>query len=148
MRVRADGEPRWVQAILGWPGTSFLARLVLVSAYLIGGVTKLFDFQGAIAEQTHFGLHPAALWALLAIVVELAGSVLILIDRLVWLAAGALSILTLIATWVALDFWTLEGHARFVAMNGFFEHLGLIGAFVLAAVLARPYRSDSVSSSS
>jgi hypothetical protein len=37
---------------------------------------------------------------------------------------------------VALPFWTLAGHERFVAMNGFFEHLGLIGAFAMAAILA------------
>jgi len=30
-----------------------------VSAYLIGGVNKLFDFTAAVAEQEHFGLHPA-----------------------------------------------------------------------------------------
>lgn len=131
-----QSEPNWVRAVLGWPGTWFLARLALVSAYLVGGVTKLFDFPGAIAEQAHFGLYPAPLWAVLAIGVELGGSVLILLNRLVWLAAGALSVLTLIATIVAEDFWRMQGHARFVAWNSFLEHIGLIAAFALAAMIA------------
>jgi uncharacterized membrane protein YphA (DoxX/SURF4 family) len=132
--IRAD-EPSWIGAVLTSPATDFCARALLVSAYLIGGVTKLMDFRGAVAEQAHFGLHPPALWAVLAIVLELAGPILILFNRAVWLAAGALGVLTLIATSVAFDFWTQSGPARFVAMNGFFEHLGLIGGFALLAVL-------------
>jgi uncharacterized membrane protein YphA (DoxX/SURF4 family) len=130
-------NPRWVDAILGWPGTSWLARLGLVSAYLVGGLTKLFDYPGAVAEQAHFGLHPPQLWAVLAIAVEVGGSALILLDRLVWLGAGALAVLTLVATVVAENFWDLQGHARFVAWNSFLEHLGLIAAFVLVATLSR-----------
>lgn len=121
-----------------------LARTALSSAYLIGGVQKLLDFQAAVAEQAHFGLQPAALWAVLAIVVELGGSLLLILGRLVWLAAGMLSALTAIAMLVANNFWALEGHERFIALNAFFEHLGLIGGFALAAILA--YRQKGVSS--
>ena len=45
---------------------------------------------------------------------------------------------------VANNFWALEGHERFIALNAFFEHLGLIGGFALAAILA--YRQKGVSS--
>jgi len=41
--------PRWVKAILGWQGTWVVARIGLASAYLLGGVTKLFNFEGGIA---------------------------------------------------------------------------------------------------
>ena len=41
--------PRWVKAILGWQGTWVVARIGLASAYLLGGVTKLFNLEGAIA---------------------------------------------------------------------------------------------------
>jgi uncharacterized membrane protein YphA (DoxX/SURF4 family) len=110
--------------------------VALVSAYVIGGLTKLLDFPGAIAEQEHFGLHPGWVWATLAIVIELGGSGLVILGRLVWLGAGALGVLTAIAMLIANDFWTMEGLARFGAMNSFFEHLGLIAGFVLAALIA------------
>jgi len=54
----------------------------------------------------------------------------------VWLGAGAIAVLTAIATFVANDFWNLQGHARFTQMNAFFEHWGLIAGCVLAALLA------------
>jgi uncharacterized membrane protein YphA (DoxX/SURF4 family) len=133
----SGSNPRWVNAVLEHPATWFLARLALVCAYLIGGLTKLFDFPSAITEQAHFGLHPPGLWAVVTIVVEIGGSALILWGRLVWLAGGALAVLTLVASLVAENFWTMQGHARFVAFNGFLEHIGLMGGFALAAILVQ-----------
>jgi uncharacterized membrane protein YphA (DoxX/SURF4 family) len=107
-----------------------------VSAYLIGGVNKLFDFTAAVAEQEHFGLHPAWLWAVLAIVIEIGGSLLVVAGRLVWLGAGSLGVLTFVAMLVANNFWSMAGQDRFVALNTFFEHLGLIAGFVLVSIRA------------
>ncbi len=136
MTETAGLTPRWVDAVLEWRATWFLARLALSSAYLIGGVDKAIDFPGAVAEQAHFGLEPAWAWAIATIVVELGGSLLLIWGRLVWLAAGALGVLTAIAMLVANNFWIMEGQARFLAMNSFFEHLGLIAGLALAAKMA------------
>lgn len=126
-------------ASITWsPVTALLARLLLVSAYLIGGITKLADWPGAVAEQVHFGMNPSALWAAATIAVELVGAALILSRRLVWLGAGMLGAFTLLAALVANAFWTMHGEARFHATNAFFEHLGLVGGFVLAARLSWP----------
>jgi uncharacterized membrane protein YphA (DoxX/SURF4 family) len=136
-------SPSWVEAILAWRGTALLARIALTSAYLLGGLTKLADFPAAVAEQEHFGLYPGAVWAVLAIIVELGGSVLVISGRLVWLGAGSLGVLTAIACLVADHFWTLEGQARVMALNGFFEHIGLVAGFVLVALTtASAPRSD------
>jgi uncharacterized membrane protein YphA (DoxX/SURF4 family) len=128
--------PYLVASILHWPGTLVLARIALTSAYILGGFTKLFNFKAAIAEQEQFGLRPGAFWAVISIIIELGGSALVISGLLVWLGAGALGVLTLIATLLADRFWTLQGQTRFVAVNTFFEHLGLIAGFVLAAILA------------
>ncbi|MBN3836700.1 DoxX family protein [Burkholderia sp. Ac-20344] len=133
---RGAGNPAWVRALLAQPWVLPLARLALVSAYLIGGVAKALDFDGAIAEQAHFGLQPAALWAALAIAVEIAGSLCVVLGRFTWLGAGSLGMLTLVAMAVANDFWNRTGAEHFMALNSFFEHLGLIAALVLATVLA------------
>lgn len=131
-------DPRFVDAILDWPGTWVLARLALVGAYLVGGVTKLLDFHGAVAEQVHFGLSPPTLWAVLTIVVETGAALLLVWGRFVWLAAGALGVFTGLAAIVANNFWVIPpGQARFMAMNAFFEHIGLIAGFVMAALVAK-----------
>jgi uncharacterized membrane protein YphA (DoxX/SURF4 family) len=134
MLAKTD-TPRWIGAILSWPGLLPVARVALTSAYLIGGVQKLVDFPGAVAEQAHFGLQPAWLWAMAAIIVELAGSLLVIFGRWVWLGAGALGVLTAVAMLTANNFWAMTGHDRFIALNAFFEHLGLIAGFVMVSVM-------------
>lgn len=134
--------PRFVDAILDWRWTAALARLALVSAYLLGGIVKLADWPAAVAEQAHFGLHPAPLWAALTIAVELIGPILILSGRWVWLGAGMLGAFTLLAAITANAFWGMPaGQARFMATNAFFEHVGLIGGFALVALLGRARRA-------
>ena len=128
MLAKTD-TPRWIAAILSWSWILPVARVGLTSAYWIGGVQKLVDFPGAVAEQAHFGLQPAWLWATAAIGVELAGSALVIFGRWVWLGAGGLGILTAVAMLTANNFWALTGHDRFMALNAFFEHFGLIAGF-------------------
>jgi uncharacterized membrane protein YphA (DoxX/SURF4 family) len=133
---RVAETPRWVLTILRTPLIWPAARLALVSAFLIGGLTKLSDFSAAIAEQEHFGLHPGWLWAALAIIVELGGSTLVMLGWQVWLGAGGLGVLTAVAMLTANDFWHLTGHDRFMALNAFFEHLGLIAGLVIVSIHA------------
>jgi uncharacterized membrane protein YphA (DoxX/SURF4 family) len=135
MRPTTD-TPRWIAAILSLPVLLPISRAALVSAFLIGGIQKLIDFPAAVAEQAHFGLQPAWLWAAAAIVVELGGSALAIFGRWVWLGAGGLGVLTAVAMLTANDFWAKAAHNRFIAVNDFFEHLGLIAGLVLVSVLS------------
>ncbi len=135
--MTAARTPRFVGAILDWRWTGFLARLALVGAYLLGGIVKASDWTAAVAEQAHFGMSPPAIWAALTVAIEIVGPLLILSGRLVWLGAGMLGVFTLFAAITANAFWAMPaGQERFMATNAFFEHLGLIGGFVLAAMVA------------
>ena len=134
--MTGHSNPAWIRALLSQRWVLLLARLALVSAYLIGGVDKALDFNDAVAEQAHFGLHPTALWAALAVAVEIAGSLCVVFRRFTWIGAGGLGVLTVVAMLVANDFWNRTGVARFMALNSFFEHLGLIAVLVFATILS------------
>ncbi|MDF3836672.1 DoxX family protein [Cupriavidus basilensis] len=116
--------PRW----LHW-----LALLLLCAAYLQGGLVKLTDFAGAVQEMQHFGLAPAAPLAAAVIALELGASLMILAGYRRWLGALGLAAFTLMATFLANRFWDAPPDARFMQANAFFEHLGLVGGFLLAA---------------
>ena len=135
MPARTD-TPGWIAAILSWPWLLPVSRIALVSAFLIGGIQKLIDFPGAIAEQARFGLQPAWLWAAAAVIVELGGSALVILGTLclVW------------RRWprrlhngrdvCGERFWAKAGHDRFIAVNDLFVHLGLIAGLVLVSILS------------
>lgn len=119
--------------VLGSLNARWVALLALCAPYLQGGIVKATDFAGAVAEMQHFGLAPAPPLALLTIAVEIGASVLILTGIHRWAGALVLAGFTLFATLVANRFWEMVPPERFMAANAFFEHIGLIGGFVLVA---------------
>ena len=107
------------------------ALLALCAAYIQGPLTKIADFNGALAEMEYFGLHPTAFFAVAVIVFELTASAMVVTGFLRWVGALALAGFTILATFIALRFWEMApGMDRIMATNAFFEHLGLAGAFV------------------
>jgi len=107
--------------------------LFLCSAYLQGGLTKAFDFRAALDEMKQFGLKPPAPLAVVVIVMEIGASVLVLSGFFRWAGALVLGAFTLAATFVANRFWNAPPPKRYATENSYFEHLGLVGAFVLVA---------------
>src|SRR3984893_6820672 len=94
---RVAETPRWVCTILRTPLIWPAARLALVSAFLIGGLTQLSDFRTAIAEQEPFRLNRVWVWAALAIINELGRSTLAMIGWQLWFGASGLGVLTAVA---------------------------------------------------
>ncbi|HEY2757808.1 MAG TPA: DoxX family protein [Pseudolabrys sp.] len=122
-----------IAARFATPFVRWFALLAICAAYLQGGLNKAIDFDGALAEMNHFGLKPAALFAIATIALELGASIMILTGFYRWLGALSLAGFTLLATFMANRFWEMGPPERIMVANSFFEHLGLIGAFLLVA---------------
>src|SRR5438128_4212430 len=127
------GRIESIAARFATPLVRWIALLGLCAAYLQGGFDKATDFNGAIAEMNHFGLAPAAPFAVAVIVLELGASASILTGFFRWAGALALAGFTLMATFIANRFWEIGLPERVMLENSFFEHLGLIGGFLLVA---------------
>jgi uncharacterized membrane protein YphA (DoxX/SURF4 family) len=126
--LKAIAAPLIAPTFVRW-----VAMLLLCAAYLQGGINKATDFSAAMAEMTHFGLTPAAPFAVAVIILELGASLMILAGFHRWLGALALAGFNLMATLIANRYWELAGPERFMMANSFYEHLGLIGGFLLVA---------------
>ena len=126
---------RAIEPLVATRPVHFIALLGLCAAYIQGGLTKLLDFSAAVAETQSFGLPFGAATAAATIVTELAGSALILTGIYRWLGALWLAGFTLLATFAANRFWEMQPPQRFMVENSFFEHLGLLGGFLLVAWL-------------
>ena len=128
------------RALSDWlsrPGMALLARIALVSAFAVSGVAKMLDFSGAVAEvRALAGIEPAVVLAVLVIITQLGGAALVIAGgRAAWIGAGLLAAFTVVATLLAHAFWTKSGLEQVRDLSTFFEHVGLIGGFLLASIL-------------
>jgi uncharacterized membrane protein YphA (DoxX/SURF4 family) len=130
-----DRVARAIAPLVATRPVHFIALVGICAAYIQGGLVKLLDFSAAVAETQGFGLPFAAAATTATIVTELAASALILTGIYRWLGALSLAGFTLLATFLANRFWEMQPPQRFMVENSFFEHLGLIGAFLLVAWL-------------
>ncbi len=126
---------RIIGLLLRAPATAAAARVVLCLPFWWSGLSKLLDFSGGTAEMAALGIEPAWLFNLLTILVQLGGSLLVILNLWTWLGAGALGVFTALATVLAHQFWTLDGFERARELNTFFEHLAIIAGFVLVAMI-------------
>ena len=135
--------PRFIEALLGNTWFAALARIGLTFEFWWSGVDKLVNFPGGMAEMAHFGLAPAWLFNAATVLVQLAGSALIIFNRWTWLGAGALALFTALTIPIAHAFWTLPEPARTGEYYTVLEHVTVIGAFlVVAAASARQRRAQ------
>lgn len=134
--------PNPIRSLSAIPGLSFLARLALASPFLVSGIMKLVDLEGAVAEMAGVGLSPAGVFAFAVIATQIGGSLLLLTRRWCWLGAGLLAGFTALATLIAHPFWTFEGMDRIRQMMTFLEHVAIAGGLLSAALLLNGVGKD------
>jgi len=111
--------------------------------HFVGGCVPFFGFSQSpgfrrgITEVTRAGLAPAALFNWLTIITLLGGSILMLLDRAVWLAAAALATFLLLTVVIVHHFLSLPGQAAISSMHIALEHVSLIGGMFAAAIVSR-----------
>jgi transmembrane protein len=129
--------PRVIAAILDSGAGWFVARLVLTFVFWGAGIDHLVEFQAGVAELRALEIEPAPLMNVLLVVTLLVGSILILLDRWLWLGAGILSGFLVVAIVLAHDFWTMVEPARTANFRVAMEHISLIGGFMALAIAGR-----------
>lgn len=140
-----SGVPVPIRWLLALPGLAILARLAVVSPFLISGIMKLTDFSGATAEVVGLvgggiGAGRAALLAVAVILAQLGGSLLFLTRRYCWLGAGILAGFTVVATLLAHAFWTFEGPERGHQMATFLGNLAIVGGLAMVTLFVNGRR--------
>lgn len=128
--------PAPISKLLSSFALELIVRIALTCPFWLSGLTKLFNWSAAIGEMNHFGLSPAAPLAAGVILLQLSGSIAIILGRQVWLAAGALGLFTAVATLMAHAYWTFPDAERAAQSNIFFEHVAIIAGLALVAILS------------
>ncbi|WP_034056530.1 multidrug efflux RND transporter inhibitory subunit MexG, partial [Pseudomonas aeruginosa] len=87
-----------------------------------------------LEEMRAAGLEPAWLFNIATAVTLLAGSALVLLDRKLWLGAGALAVFLLLTILIVHTFWSKTGVEAKLAMFFALEHIAVIGGLIATAI--------------
>ncbi len=129
------GNPLKALTDTNWFG--YVARTVLTYMFWASGLAKLIGFDAGMAEMSHFGLEPAALFNVAVIITQLGGSALIILNRWTWLGAGALAVFTLLTIPIAHTFWAMEEPLKTMEFYTVMEHITVVGALMVVAWKSR-----------
>ncbi|KAF0803752.1 hypothetical protein A6D6_03643 [Alcanivorax xiamenensis] len=125
---------RIIDAVLDSGWLWLLARVCLAVVFVSSGLAKLIDFEGGLTDMRQAGLEPAWLFNIATAMTLLAASLLILLDRAVWLGAGALSVFLILTIVIVHRFWGLEGESAKLALFFALEHVSVIGGLIATAI--------------
>ena len=122
-----------IETITSSRGFGFIARTIFTSMFWLSGIAKLADFDGGLAEMTHFGLEPAAAFNVVTALTQLIGSGLIIANRWAWLGAGMLAVFTALTIPIAHNFWAMQEPMRTIEFHIAAEHITVIGGLMVVA---------------
>ena len=112
---------------------NFAARLLMVALFLPAGIGKLTGFAGTVGYISSVGLPLPALGAVLALTVEIVGSLALLAGFGTRIAALVLAAFTLVASFFFHAYWAVPADQAFVTQLLFFKNIAVVGGLLAIA---------------
>ena len=115
------------------PVLPLLARLLLVALFLPAGLSKIGGFEGTVGYIASVGLPLATVGAIVAIALEVGGSLALLAGVATRWVALALALFTLAASFFFHNFWAMPAEQQFMQQLMFFKNIGVVGGLLALA---------------
>lgn len=111
-----------------------IARLALIVLFLLSGFPKLTGFSGTVQYMASLGAPLPTVAAAIAVLMEVAGSILIAIGFFTRPLAIIFAVYTLATGFIGHPYWTMSGDAVMPNMINFYKNLAIAGGFILLAL--------------
>ncbi len=123
---------------------ALVGRLLLALLFLPAGISKIAGFAGTAGYIASKGLPAPELGVVIAIVMEVGGSLALIAGLKTRIAALALAAFTLVATFVFHNFWGVAADQAMVQQLMFYKNIAVVGGLlVLAAYGAGAWSLDA-----
>ncbi|MFZ3126848.1 MAG: DoxX family protein [Rhodoferax sp.] len=109
------------------------ARLLMALMFLPAGISKLTGFAGTVGYIGSVGLPLPTVGAVLALVVEIGGSIALLAGFGTRIAAVVLAVFTLAASVFFHAFWAVPADQAFVTQLLFYKNIAVVGGLLALA---------------
>ena len=110
-----------------------VGRVLLGGLFVVGGVHHFFILAPVTAALAARGVPLPRVALIMASLFQILAGLLLMLGLWVAMAAIGLVSFTLVASFLLLNFWDLEGSARDAAKTGFQSNLAIIGGLLIAA---------------
>lgn len=108
-------------------------RLLLALLFLPAGISKIAGFAGTAGYIASKGLPLPELGVVIAIVMEVGGSLALIAGFRIRIAALALAVFTLVATFVFHNFWGVPADQAMVQQLMFYKNIAVVGGLLVLA---------------
>lgn len=112
---------------------ALVGRLLLALLFVPAGFSKLSGFAGTVGYIASVGLPAAQLGAVLAIVVEIGGGIALIAGFQTRIAALALALFTLAASFFFHNYWGVPAEMQFMQSLLFYKNIAVVGGLLTLA---------------
>ncbi len=112
---------------------SLVGRLLLAALFLPAGISKIGGFAGTAGYIASKGLPLPEVGAAIAVVVEILGGLALILGFGTRLAALALALFTLVATFFFHNYWGVPADQAFVQQLMFNKNIAVVGGLLVLA---------------
>ncbi len=112
---------------------SFIGRVLFVLLFLPAGIGKITGFAGTVGYINSVGLPAPELATVVALLVEILGSLCLLAGYQTRIASIVLAVFTLVATFFFHNYWAAPADQAFVAQLLFFKNIAVVGGLLILA---------------
>jgi putative oxidoreductase len=111
-----------------------VARILLMVLFVLFGWSKLTGFSGTVAYMTSTGAPVPELSAVIAVVMEFAVGVALLVGFFTRPLALVLAVYTLGTAFIGHHYWNMTGAVQYDNMIHFYKNISVIGGLLLLCV--------------
>lgn len=112
---------------------SLIGRLLLAALFLPAGISKIGAFAGTAGYIASKGLPLPEVGAAIAVAVEILGGLALILGFGTRLAALALALFTLVATFIFHNYWGVPADQAFVQQLMFNKNIAVVGGLLVLA---------------
>lgn len=109
---------------------ALLGRLLMAALFLPAGIGKISGFQGTVGYIASVGLPLPSVAAVLALLVEIVGGIALILGAGTRVAALALAVFTLVASFFFHAYWSVPAAQQMVQQLLFFKNIAIVGGLL------------------
>lgn len=110
-----------------------VARIFVAALFLVAGIGKAMGFAGTVGSIAKLGFPAPELMAVIAIVIEVGGAILLIVGWKTRWVAWALAIFVVVATFAAHRFWEFDVSQMVNQRTQFLKNFAIIGGLLMLA---------------